>query len=205
MTPKTLMSIEEFAALPDDGMLHELNAGELISMPPPKPRHGDCQATLAFALVNFARPRDLGKVYTETGYRLTPNTVRAPDVSFVRKSRLQDADQYFLGGPDLAVEIIVQSKNACDFSRGVHLDLLGARIDHPNQRRSRGEVLLDLFPKIGGIITRRYDLNGEIGPAKEILVGILQARFSDEGHIRRANGIRIEAVPGFCIDLSEVE
>jgi hypothetical protein len=31
MTPKTLMSIEEFTALPDDGMLHELNEGELIS------------------------------------------------------------------------------------------------------------------------------------------------------------------------------
>jgi Uma2 family endonuclease len=119
MTPKTLMSIEEFTALPDDGMLHELNEGELISMPPPKPRHGDCQATLAFALINFARPRDLGKVYTETGYRLTPNTVRAPDVSFIRKSRLQDADQYFLGGPDLAVEIISPGDDAADLRQKI--------------------------------------------------------------------------------------
>ena len=43
MTPRTLLSVEEFAALPDDGMKHELNEGELIVMPPPKPRHGDCQ------------------------------------------------------------------------------------------------------------------------------------------------------------------
>jgi len=32
MTPKTLLSVEEFAALPDDGMKHELNEGELIVM-----------------------------------------------------------------------------------------------------------------------------------------------------------------------------
>src|SRR5438477_9385547 len=80
MTPKTLMSIEEFAALPDDGMLHELNEGELIIMPPPKLRHGKCQVNLASALVNFADSMDIGNVYTRTGYRLTPNTVRAPDV-----------------------------------------------------------------------------------------------------------------------------
>lgn len=40
MTPKTLLSFED-AALPDDGMKHGLSEGELIAMPPPKPRHGD--------------------------------------------------------------------------------------------------------------------------------------------------------------------
>jgi Uma2 family endonuclease len=40
--------------------------------------------------------------------------VRAPDVSFVRKSRLQDADEYFLGGPDLAVEIVSPGDDAAD-------------------------------------------------------------------------------------------
>jgi Uma2 family endonuclease len=114
MTPKTLMSIEEFTALPDNGMLHELNEGELISMPPAKPRQGNCQAKLASALFTFAGSMDSGNVYTKTGYRLSPNTVRAPDVSFVRKSRLQDADEYFLGGPDLAVEIISPGDDAAD-------------------------------------------------------------------------------------------
>ena len=114
MTPKTLMSIEEFTALPDDGMLHELNEGELISMPPPKPRHGKCQAKLGSALLTFAGSRELGEVYTEAGYRLTPNTLRAPDVSFVRKSRLKDADEYLHGGPDLAVEIVSPGDDAAD-------------------------------------------------------------------------------------------
>jgi len=114
MTPKTLLSVEEFAALPDDGMKHELNEGELIVMPPPKPRHGDCQLTLGSALREFVVSHGLGKVYTESDYRLTPHTVRGPDVSFVRTSRLQDPDEYFDGAPDLAVEIVSPGDDASD-------------------------------------------------------------------------------------------
>ncbi len=114
MTPKTLLSLEEFAALPDDGMKHELNEGELITMPPPKPRHGDCQLTLGSAFRGFVTAHDLGKVFTESGYRLAPHTVRGPDVSFVRKSRLQNPDEYFEGGPDLAVEIVSPGDDASD-------------------------------------------------------------------------------------------
>ena len=114
MTPKTLLSIEDFAALPDDGMKHELNEGELIVMPPPKPRHGDCQLNLGSALREFVVSNGLGKVYTESGYRLTPHTVRGPDISFVRTSRLQDPDEYFNGAPDLAVEIVSPGDDASD-------------------------------------------------------------------------------------------
>ena len=114
MTPKTLLSLEEFATLPDDGMKHELNEGELITMPPPKPRHGDCQLTLGSALREFVTAHNLGKVFTESGYRLAPHTVRGPDVSFVRKSRLQNLDEYFEGGPDLAVEIVSPGDDASD-------------------------------------------------------------------------------------------
>ena len=114
MTPKTLLSVEEFAALPDDGMKHELNEGELIVVPPPKPRHGDCQARLTAALVEFVNSRGVGSVFTESGYRLTPHTVRGPDVSFVRASRLQDPDEYFDGAPDLAVEIVSPGDDASD-------------------------------------------------------------------------------------------
>ena len=40
MAIKTLMSVGEFQALRDDGMQYELNNGELVSMPPPRARHG---------------------------------------------------------------------------------------------------------------------------------------------------------------------
>jgi Uma2 family endonuclease len=114
MTPKTVLSVEEFAALPDDGMKHELNEGELIVMPPPKPRHGDCQVRLCSALHEFVMAHSLGSVFTESGYRLTPHTIRGPDVSFVRKARIQNPDEYFEGGPDLAVEIVSPGDDASD-------------------------------------------------------------------------------------------
>lgn len=114
MTAETLLSVEEFAALPDNGMQHELNEGELIAMPWPKPRHGMCQATLGSALREFVVARNLGQVFTESGYRLSPGTVRGPDISFVRQSRLQDPDEYFQGGPDLAVEIVSPGDDASD-------------------------------------------------------------------------------------------
>jgi Uma2 family endonuclease len=83
-------------------------------MPPPKPRHGDCQLSLGSAVREFVVSRGLGRVYTESGYRLTPHTVRGPDVSFVRTSRLQDPDEYFDGAPDLAVEIVSPGDDASD-------------------------------------------------------------------------------------------
>ena len=114
MTPRTLLSVEEFAALPDDGMKHELNEGELIGGALPKPRHGDYQLTLGSALRDFVVSRGLGRVFTESGYRLTPHTVRGPDISFVRTSRLQDPDEYFDGAPDLAVEVVSPGDDASD-------------------------------------------------------------------------------------------
>ena len=120
MTPKTLLSIEEFAALPDDGMKHELNEGELIVMPPPKPRHGDSQLTSVSALRDFVVSRGLGRVFTESGYRLTPHTVRGPDISFVRTSRLQDPDEYFDGAPDLAVEVVSPGDDASDLREKIN-------------------------------------------------------------------------------------
>ena len=40
--------------------------------------------------------------------------MRGPDISFVRKSRLQNPDEYFEGGPDLAVEIVSPGDDASD-------------------------------------------------------------------------------------------
>ena len=147
MTPKTLLSIEEFAALPDDGMKHELNEGELITMPPPKPRHGNCQASLAAALMESSQ--GAGKVFPASGYRLTPHTVRGPDISFVRKSRLQNPDEYFQGGPDLAVEIVSPGDDASDLREKIkqYLDA-GTSVVWVVYPRSR-QIEIHTLDKIG--------------------------------------------------------
>lgn len=68
---------------------------------------------LAILLREFARRHSLGWVFCgDTGFRLDPqhpNSVRKPDVAFVRFGRLPDeepADAYDQLAPDLAVEFI---------------------------------------------------------------------------------------------------
>jgi Uma2 family endonuclease len=51
--------------------------------------HGDCGTEIAYLLKDFVKKHDLGKVYSaDTGFKLSEDTVRGPDVSFVRKDRV---------------------------------------------------------------------------------------------------------------------
>ncbi len=111
MASKTLLTLEQFEQLPDDGMRHELDEGELISMPSPFTLHGKVQARTTI-LLDFAHQRSLGLVVTDTGFRLSHDTVRAPDVSFIRAERANglELERRFEGAPDLAVEIISPSE-----------------------------------------------------------------------------------------------
>ncbi len=109
-----LVTVDEYAELPEDGRRLELQAGILIAEPQPFPRHAQIQARLSRMLLDFVEPRGLGVVLTQGGFLLSrhPDTVRAPDVAFVRGDRF-DADEaeraFFRGAPDLAIEILSAS------------------------------------------------------------------------------------------------
>jgi Uma2 family endonuclease len=121
MASKTLLTVEHFEQLPDDGMRHELDEGELISIPPPFGAHGKVQVETVFILRSFAGPRSLGTVFTESGFRLSHDIVRAPDVSFIRAERVNtlDLERRFECAPDLAVEIISPSETAAEIAHKV--------------------------------------------------------------------------------------
>jgi Uma2 family endonuclease len=110
--PSGRMTADELLALPDDGMRHELIAGELRTMSPSGRRHGRVIMKFARPLSNYVEAHDLGEVWgAETGCLLTtqPDTVRAADVTFVRRARamaLPDDRGYWPGVPDLAVEVV---------------------------------------------------------------------------------------------------
>ena len=109
MATKTLLTIEQFDQLPiTEGILYELNEGEVIIMTEPRPRHNLVRDNIAAALRDFAHPRKLGRVFLETGYQLTPETVRIPDVSLVLAERMRDIDldKRILGPPALAIEVV---------------------------------------------------------------------------------------------------
>jgi Uma2 family endonuclease len=89
----------------------ELVRGVLKMMSPAGFEHGRIAARLAARLVGFVEERDLGIVVgAETGFRIArdPDTVRAPDVAFIRRRRLPSGPMtgFFPGAPDLAVEIL---------------------------------------------------------------------------------------------------
>ena len=110
----TLLTADEYLRTPDDGLRHTLQAGLLIAEPQSFPRHAQIQARLTHILAEFVGSRGRGVVLTEGGFLLSrnPDTVRAPDVSFVRADRfdVEEAGRgYFRGAPDLAIEILSPS------------------------------------------------------------------------------------------------
>jgi Uma2 family endonuclease len=119
-----LLTAEDLYGLPDDDQDYELVEGRLVVSEPPGWTHGDIAASIAAALVPFVRAHGLGRVVVESGYVLArrPDTVRGPDVSFVRADRLPAADvahRFYEGAPDLAIEIVSPDDRAAEVARTV--------------------------------------------------------------------------------------
>lgn len=117
---RSLMTAEELFQLPNDDCKYELVEGELIRMAPTGGKHGKSTARLTRLLDEYVEAHDLGIVCgAETGFILkrTPDTVRAPDVSFVAKDRIPatgEPETYWPFAPDLAVEVVSPSDRADD-------------------------------------------------------------------------------------------
>lgn len=123
MSSKTLVTAAELERMPDDDSVRiELDEGEIISMPPAGMEHGDIGTELTLLLGAYVKKHGLGKVYSaDTGFKLSDDTVRAPDISFVRKARVADVHRagFGKGAPDLAVEIFSPSDSVRQLMRKV--------------------------------------------------------------------------------------
>ncbi|MDX6382635.1 MAG: hypothetical protein QOK48_208 [Blastocatellia bacterium] len=106
------VTAEELLDMPGDGYRYELIEGELRRMSPAGDEHGRVGMELAVPLGSHIKKNKLGKLYlAETGFliKTNPDTVRAPDIAFVRMERFADAPEikgYRVGAPDLAVEVV---------------------------------------------------------------------------------------------------
>lgn len=106
------MTADELLAMPDDGIRRELVEGEIREMTPAGWQHGRIAGNIASELGPHVRKHRLGAMATaEASYRLSadPDTLRVPDVSFVRQERIDlvgDTEGYWPGAPDLAVEVV---------------------------------------------------------------------------------------------------
>ncbi|HEX8453929.1 MAG TPA: Uma2 family endonuclease [Longimicrobium sp.] len=107
------ITADEFLALPDDGTRRELVEGEIRDMAPAGIEHSVVAANFATELNHYVRKNKLGVVGTaDPTFRLAsdPDTIRVPDLAFIRRERIEQAGGvgkgFWRGAPDLAVEVV---------------------------------------------------------------------------------------------------
>lgn len=109
-TQQQIVAAEQLLETPGLGPC-ELVRGELIMMTPGGFDHGATIVNVSTPLDVFVKKHRLGTITgAETGFQIghDPDTVRAPDVGFVRADRVPSGPTpgFFQGAPDLAVEVL---------------------------------------------------------------------------------------------------
>ncbi|MGA3023628.1 MAG: Uma2 family endonuclease [Bryobacteraceae bacterium] len=114
MATGTLISLEEFARLPDEPGKQELSNGELVIVPPVKFIHNKISRRLFRVLDAWVSATGVGEVWHEAGFQLGPCTVRQPDVGVVLGHRVAADDAWLQGAPDIAIEVLSPGNAAQD-------------------------------------------------------------------------------------------
>lgn len=110
-TIERLLTAEEYAQLPDNGVPTELVRGRIVEMNVPNFRHGWLCIRIGRLLGNFVADRDLGYVLGNDAGMITergPDTVRGPDISFFSYARVPkgaDPDGYAEVAPEVVFEV----------------------------------------------------------------------------------------------------
>jgi Uma2 family endonuclease len=112
MATQRAMTADELLHYSHEPFRTELIAGRLVEMEPAGALHGAVAARICRLLSNHVLAHGLGEVFgAETGYVLAtdPDTVRAPDASYVSRDRVEALggipNEFWPGPPDLAFEV----------------------------------------------------------------------------------------------------
>jgi Uma2 family endonuclease len=91
-TATSIMAAEEYMDLPDSfDRPIELVKGELVTMTPPLPRHGEICSQIIYLLRKYFDEHPAGRVLCNDSSMITergPDTVRGPDVAYYSYDRL---------------------------------------------------------------------------------------------------------------------
>jgi Uma2 family endonuclease len=115
-----LVTADQLFNLPSDGMRRELVRGEIFILNPADGEHGAIAHEIAWLSEQHVRRHGIGRLFAaETGFLLdrNPDTVRAPDVAFIRKERIDAGGipaTFISGAPDLAVEVLSPGDRASE-------------------------------------------------------------------------------------------
>jgi len=120
----TALTVEDFLRLPEpEGQRIELIEGEVVAMGRGGYAHEIAKANLIEILVAWAIRHRIGKVLSETTFRLDAHNSPIPDVSFVLAARLKPGTEGLIqGAPELAIEV-VSSESAAHLEKKIELYL----------------------------------------------------------------------------------
>ena len=130
MSTKTLLTGEDLWKIVADGSRYELSRGELVPMTPAGIRHLAVASKLDRLLGSYVEQKGLGLVGPEGGFylRRNPDIVRAPDVAFISKARLEKGgipEKFADFPPDLAVEVLSPDDTATEVQKKIEEYLAG--------------------------------------------------------------------------------
>ena len=110
------MTVEQFERLPEQaGVRYELDHGELIEVSGPNFEHNEIRDAIVSELRSFVRKQRLGKTVAEQEFRIAQETVRRPDVAFLRSEVAASIDKsksILDCVPDLVIEIVSPNDTA---------------------------------------------------------------------------------------------
>jgi len=124
--PRHLLTADEFAALPREGLRLELIRGEIVAIAPAFDDHGEVSMRLGILLGHYILTHGLGKTYAaETGFLLAenPDTVRAPDFAFTAAERApaRGAPGWVRVVPDLVAEVVSSGDRPSEVAEKVRM------------------------------------------------------------------------------------
>ena len=119
-----LVTAEELERMPDDPFnRYELVEGRLVRMSPVSFDHARIVARLIFLLQRHLDGTRVGLVVTEMGFTLAsnPDTVRAPDIAFLRSDRLpaRGTRGFPEQSPDAVIEVLSPDDRTSEMRRKV--------------------------------------------------------------------------------------
>jgi len=158
----TQFTIADLERMPDDGMHREIVDGELIELPPAKPRHSRVTKRIFTSLLVYEQTGQPVTVYMEAGFKLMPGMSHwlQPDVSVVTSDRehATSGDEYFAGGPEVAIEVISPSESAAD--------VLAKTIAY---LEAGTKVVVNIYPRSRDVTVHLPDGSGKTLRGKDVL------------------------------------